>query len=219
MIFGLFGGGGSSTPDAPKYETPDSLKPFLNYTNKNVFEDGPKAASFANTIYGAVNKGNLDSSTGLALLQSRLQGDSDFYSSDKFGDFLNYSVDNEDQDQIIQGAAQTAFYRDLDSKDLNAYKTLAQSMGKTSSPAELSNFIQQRMATTLEGQNKYLDDGMRAAQAYYGRALRDDDGNLTGEFGMFGMGEDGAKRAQQAKEVTDASNEFTKKYMKKLGAK
>ena len=37
MIFGLFGGGSSSSnvPDID-YETPDSLKPFLNYSSRKV---------------------------------------------------------------------------------------------------------------------------------------------------------------------------------------
>ena len=179
MIFGLFGGRSSSSnvPDID-YETPDSLKPFINYSSQSTYRDGPLAADYAANVYKAMEKGNLDQPTAVGLLNSRFNPTSSFFSSDRFGEFLDYEVPNEDQDQIIQGAAQTNFFRDLSSEDLSAYKTLAQSMGKTGSASQLSNFIQQRMATTLEGMNKYKTPEIADKEAYYGRALRDDEGNF-----------------------------------------
>jgi hypothetical protein len=219
MIFGLFGGGGSSTPSAPKYETPDALKPFLNYSTTATMTDGPQSADYVQNLFQAMGKGNLDQPTAMALINSRLSGNSSFYGSKKFGDFLNYELPNEDQDQVIQGAAQSNFFRDLDSDDLKAYKTLAQSMGKTGSAAELSNFIQGRMATSLEGMNKYKTPEITEKEAYYGRALRDKKGNLTGQFGIFGVDEKGAETAKTARKSLAKGAEFTKNYLKKMGAK
>jgi len=220
MIFGLFGGGSSSS-NVPKidYETPDSLKPFLNYSSQSTYRDGPLAADYADNVYRALQKGNLDQPTAAGLLNSRFNPTSSFFSSDRFGDFLNYEVPNEDQDQIIQGAAQSNFFRDLSSGDLSAYKTLAKSLGKTGSASELSNFIQQRMATTLEGMNKYKTPQITDKEAYYGRALRDDEGNLTGQYGIFGVDEQGSKTAKIARESLSDAADFTKNYLKKLGAK
>ena len=224
MIFGLFGGRGSSSsrgfkaPDID-YETPEGLNAFLNYADQNRFEDGPVAADYADNIYDAMRTGSIDRNMGLSLLSTRLAGNSSFYGSDKFQSFLDYELPNKDQDNIIQGAAQNVFFRDLDSDDLSAYKTLAQSMGKTGSSADLSNFIQTRMAGSLEGQNKYKDDNIRAFEAYYGRAIRDDEGNLTGTYATFGLGKEGAKRVKKRKETAEATTEFTKDYIKKLGAK
>lgn len=220
MIFGLFGGGSSSS-NVPKidYETPDSLKPFLNYSSQSTYRDGPLAADYAANVYNAMRKGNLDQPTAAGLLNSRFNPTSSFFSSDRFGDFLNYEVPNEDQDQIIQGAAQSNFFRDLSSGDLSAYKTLAKSLGKTGSASELSNFIQQRMATTLEGMNKYKTPQITDKEAYYGRALRDDEGNLTGQYGIFGVDEQGSKTAKIARESLSDAADFTKNYLKKLGAK
>ena len=219
MIFGLFGGGRSSSVSGPDYETPDSLKRFLNYSSQSTYRDGPLAADYAANVYKAMEKGNLDQPTAVGLLNSRFNPTSSFFSSDRFGEFLDYEVPNEDQDQIIQGAAQTNFFRDLSSEDLKAYKTLAQSMSKTGSASQLSNFIQQRMATTLEGMNKYKTPEIADKEAYYGRALRDDEGNLTGQYGIFGVDEQGSKTAKMARESLSEGAEFTKNYLKKLGAK
>ena len=221
MIFGLFGGGRSSGPKVPDidYETPKGIKGFMNYADQNRFEDGPVAADYADNIYNAMRRGSIDRNAGLSLLSSRLAGNSSFYGSNRFQSFLDYELPNEEQDQIIQGAAQNVFFRDLNSRDLSAYKVLAQSMGKTGSSADLSNFIQTRMAGTLEGQNKYKDDNIRSFEAYYGRALRDDEGNLTGTYATFGLGEEGAKKAKRKKEVLEEATEFSKDYLKKLGAK
>lgn len=214
MIFGLFGSGGSSTPDAPDYDTPDALKQFLNYSSTATMDDGPGAADFAENLFKAMQKGNLDQPTAMGLLNSRLAGNSSFYGSKKFSDFLNYEVPNENQDQIIQGAANTVFYRDLDSDDLSAYKTLAESMGKTGSPAELSNFIQTRMTGTLEGQNKYKDDIRRGMEAYYGMSHRDEKGNLTGGYGVFGTGDESVKMVEQANKKMGFLKNYSKKKMK-----
>jgi len=200
MIFGLFGGGGSSTPDAPDYKTPDRLKPFLSYSSTATMKDGPEAANYLQNLLKALDKGSLDQPTAMALANSRLASNSSFYSSNKFGDFLNYRLPNEDQDEIIQGAANTVFYRDLDTDDLSAYKELARSMNKTGSPAELSNFIQTRMSGTLEAQNKYKDDTRRQFEAYYGVSGRDEQGNLTGGYGVFGTGPDSKQMIADARE-------------------
>lgn len=220
MIFGLFGGRSSSS-SAPKikYDTPDSLNPFINYSDKNYFTDDSIAADYTDNLYRALQKGSIDQPTAMGLINSRLSGNSAFYGSKTFGDFLNYEVPGEDQDRIIQGAAQSNFFRDLDEDDLNAYKTLAQSMGKTGSASELSNFIQQRMATTLEGMNKYKTPQITDKEAYYGRALRDTEGNLTGQYGIFGVDEEGAKTAKMARGSLSEGAKFTKNYLKKLGAK
>ena len=201
MIFGLFGGGSSSSnvPDID-YETPDSLKPFLSYSSTATMKDGPEAANYLQNLFQALDKGSLDQPTAMALANSRLSSNSSFYSSDKFGDFLNYRLPNEDQDEIIQGGANTVFYRDLDSDDLSAYKQLAGSMGKDDNPIELSNFIQTRMSGTLEAQNKYKDDTRRKEEAYYGISGRDEQGNLTGGYGVFGTGPDSKQMVADARE-------------------
>tara|TARA_R100001509_G_scaffold19262_1_gene9890 strand:- start:267 stop:932 length:666 start_codon:yes stop_codon:yes gene_type:complete len=213
--------GKPKTPSAPKidYETPDSLKPFINYADQTFIESRGETREFANIIYDALTKGNLDRETASAFLDSRLPGNSDFYTSKKFSKFLNYELPKEDQKEIIQGAAQSNFFRDLNKDDLKAYKTLAQSMGKTGSATELSNFIQGRMATSLEGMNKYKTPEITAKESYYGRALRDKKGNLTGEFAAFGTGKKGAKAARAFKDIGAKSAEFSKNYLKKLGAK
>ena len=54
MIFGLFGGGGSSTPDAPDYKTPDRLKPFLNYSSTATMKDGPEAANYLKELTSSI---------------------------------------------------------------------------------------------------------------------------------------------------------------------
>ena len=221
MIFGLFGGGGGSSTSAPDidYETPDSLKNFINYADRNYIEDEGRAEDFVSNIYGAMRRGNLGAREGMAYINSRLSPNDSFYGSEMFDDFLNYELPNETQDQIIQGAAQTNFYRDLDSDDLSAYKVLAQSMGKTNSTADFSNFIQQRMASSLEGQNKYKTPGISDKETTMGRAIRDEDGNLTGEYAVFGMDQRGADMTAAAKDSLQAGADFTTKYLKKLRAK
>ena len=219
MIFGsLFG---QQSPDAPDvdYETPDALKQFVSYGDKNFITNKGQFKDYASTLRSAMKSGNLDRTTAISLLNSRIEPNSKYLSSNKYRRFLEYDVPNKKQDAIIQGAAQTNFYRNLDSDDLDAYKTLAQSMGKAGTAADLSNFIQTRMAGTLEAQNKYKDDSIREKEAIYGRALRDEIGNLTGEYGFFGMGEEGAAQAQAAKDALSASTAFTQNYLKKLGAK
>ncbi len=73
-------------------------------------------------------------------------------------------------------------------------------MNKTGSPSELSNFIQTRMSGTLEAQNKYKDDTRREAEAYYGVSGRDEQGNLTGGYGVFGTGPDSKQMIADARE-------------------
>ena len=184
-------------------------------------KDGPQSANYVQNLFQAMQKGNLDQPTAMALINSRLSGNSSFYGSKKFSDFLNYEVPNENQDEIIQGAANSVFYRDLNSGDLSAYKELAKSMGKTGSTAELSNFIQTRMAGTLEGQNKYKDDTRRSMEAYYGMSGRDEDGNLTGGYGIFGTDPSSKQMVTDAyKEIFDNGkaqknlNDYTKKKMR-----
>ena len=85
MIFGLFGGGGSSSIDPPEYKTPDRLSSFLNYSSAATMEDGPEAASYLQNLFQAMEKGSLDQPTAMALANSRLSGNSSFYGSNKFG--------------------------------------------------------------------------------------------------------------------------------------
>ena len=92
-------------------------------------------------------------------------------------------------------------------------------MGKTNSTADFSNFIQQRMASSLEGQNKYKTPGISDKETTMGRAIRDEDGNLTGEYAVFGMDQRGADMTAAAKDSLQAGADFTTKYLKKLRAK
>ena len=55
-----------------------------------------------------MSKGNLDSQTAMAFLESRIPGNSDFYASKNLATFKLQTA-KEDQDQIVKGAAQAIF--------------------------------------------------------------------------------------------------------------
>ena len=97
MIFGLFGGGSSSSnvPDID-YETPDSLKPFLSYSSTATMKDGPEAANYLQNLLKALDKGSLDQPTAMALANSRLSSNSSFYVS-VFTDCLYLLISIEQQ--------------------------------------------------------------------------------------------------------------------------
>jgi hypothetical protein len=174
------------------YETPGSR--FLEDYSLNVFMDSEddyldskRAQNMFDIISDAVQSENLDPFSAQQFLASKLQPNSEFYSTDDFASLLNAEVGDKKQNRILNDAFTTNFYRAPTSKETRYYKNLASSMGMNKSPMQFSSFLNSRLANTLEAEGKGpLDNYQKAAQAYYGTAIRDADGYKTGTYNVFG---------------------------------
>ena len=202
----LVGGGGGSSPrgiDIQQqqsdmldkllgYETPGSR--FLENYTTNVFMDAEddyldsaRSKKTFDVISDAVQSENLDPFTAMNFMASKLSPNSEFYSSSDFASLLDAEVGNKKQNRIVDDAFATNFYRAPTNKEARYYKNLASSMGMNKSPMQFSSFLNSRLANTLEGEAKGpLNNYQRAAEAYYGTAIRDPDGYKTGTYNVFG---------------------------------
>ena len=100
---------------------------------------------------------------------------------------MSAEVGSKKQNRILNDAFTTNFYRDPTEDESRYYTNLASSMGMNKSPMQFASFLNSRLANTLEGEAKGpLNSYEQAAQAYYGKALRDADGYKTGTYNVFG---------------------------------
>ena len=174
------------------YETPGSK--FLEDYALNVFfdtekdyKDSKRATNTFGIISDSVQSGNMDPFTAMNFMASKLSPTSEFYSTNDFAQLLNAKVGKDTQNSIVGDAFMTNFYRDPTNKEVKYYRNLAGSMGMDKSPMQFSSFMNSRLANTLEGAAKGpLNNYEQAAQAYYGTAVRDKDGNKTGTYNIFG---------------------------------
>ena len=133
------------------------------------------------------NQGTWIRSTAMNFMASKLSPTSEFYSTDDFAKLLNAEVGSNKQTGILEDAFATNFYRGPTKKEERYYKNLASSMGMNKSPMQFASFMNSRLANTLEGAAKGpLNNYEQAAQAYYGTAIRDPEGNKTGTYNVFG---------------------------------
>jgi len=174
------------------YETPGSK--FLEDYALNVFfdteqdyKDSKRATNTFGIINDSVQSGNMDPFTAMNFMASKLSPTSEFYSTNDFARLLNAEVGKDTQNSIVGDAFATNFYRNPTNKEVRYYKNLADSMGMNKSPMQFSSFMNSRLANTLEGSAKGpLNNYEQAAQAYYGTAVRDPEGNKTGTYNIFG---------------------------------
>ena len=174
------------------YETPGSR--FLENYTMNVFMDAEddyldsaRSKKTFDVISDAVQSENLDPFTAMNFMASKLSPNSEFYSSSDFASLLDAEVGNKKQNRIVDDAFATNFYRAPTNKEARYYKNLASSMGMNKSPMQFSSFLNSRLANSLEGEAKGpLNNYQRAAEAYYGTAIRDPDGYKTGTYNVFG---------------------------------
>ena len=174
------------------YETPGSK--FLEDYALNVFfdtekdyKDSKRATNTFDIINDAVQSENLDLFSAMNFMASKLSPTSEFYSTDDFAQLLNAEVGSNKQSNILGDAFATNFYRGPTAKEERYYKNLANSMGMNKSPMQFASFMNSRLANTLEGAAKGpLNNYEQAAQAYYGTAIRDPEGNKTGTYNVFG---------------------------------
>ena len=204
-VFGNDGGGSSITADDIQSQQEDMLDKLLNYETPgsrflenyamNVFMDAEdpysknkKAQKMFGIISDAVQSENLDPFSAQQFLASKLQPNSDFYSTDDFANLLNAEVGKNKQNRILNDAFATNFYRAPTAKETRYYNNLANSMGMNKSPMQLASFYNSRLANTLEAEAKGpLNDYERQVQARMGTAIRDAEGYKTGTYNVFGV--------------------------------
>ena len=175
------------------YETPGSR--FLEDYAMNVFMDAgdpysknKNAQNMFGIISDAVQSENLDPFSAQQFLASKLQPNSDFYSTDDFASLLNAEVGKNKQNQILNDAFITNFYRAPTAKETRYYNNLANSVGANKSTTQLTSFYNSRLANTLEADAKGpLNDYERQIQATMGTAIRDAEGYKTGTYNVFGL--------------------------------
>jgi Flp pilus assembly protein TadG len=174
------------------YETPGSK--FLEDYTLNVFMDADdnykkskRAQNAFDVISDAVQSEDIDPFTGMQFMAGKLQPNSQFYGTKDFAKLLGAEVGNKKQNRLVHDAFATNFYRDPTKKEQKYYKNLASSLGQDKSPMQFSSFLNSRLANTLEAERKGpLNAREQMAQAYYGTAIRDAEGNKTGTYNVYG---------------------------------
>lgn len=225
-LFG--GGGGPKSPSDMGYERDPRFDDLINYDGGN-FMGSTEAMGFSDTLFNAVDQGNLDQNAAMAMVNSRINPDSGYFKSKEFDDLLNYRMGDDRVRTIIGDSFATNYFRTGDPKEIEAFYLAAQAAGATNNPNELRNFMTRRLARTPEGESKRpFDEYQYKMASYYGAPVRDSQGNNTGQYAVFGRGEKGAERVAAAQAVIDKgaramksgkTGRFVDKALAKMGGK
>ena len=212
MIFGSLFGGGNVKPI--KYKSSPGFD-FLGEYAQNMGLSDADARGFNDTLFDAVERGNLDQRSALAMLESRMSP-SQARNTGAYENLLNYQMDDDRIKNIISDEYTSNFFRVGTPEELNEMYGRAFDAGVVNDPNELRQYIASTLARTPEGQDKRpIDDYQRRMGAYYGAPVIDSQGRNTGQYRVFGY--DDAKYAAAA-ENQKKTQAFTSNFLDKLGA-
>ena len=218
MIFGaikqLFTG-------PPKAESPKQLgyKPsagmeyLMSYTGQNFFSGGD-AEAFGENIYDAIGSGNMDQATAMAMVNSRIRPDDDFYTSKKFENILNYKMGPTKSKDMIQDELLAGYNRYGEEDEVERLYGQMDRAGVLNNPNEARQYLSQYMARTPEGIAKDMSPYL-ANRSYMGPIVQDEEGRFRG-YDVF-LGDEAKYEA--ANETINNLQSMTNNYLARLGAK
>ena len=220
MIFGLFKPGGlfggpkpAESPEQLGYKPSSGMEYLMNYTGKN-FLSGGDAEDFGESIYGAIGSGNMDQATAMAMVNSRIRPDDDFYSSKEFEDILNYKMGPTKSKNMIQDELLAGYNRYGDESEVDRLYGQMDRAGVLNNPNEARQYLAQYMARTPEGVAKDMSPYL-ADRSYMGPIIQDEEGRFRG-FDVF-LGDEAKYEA--ANETINNLQGMTNNYLARLGAK
>ena len=128
MIFGaikqLFTGPPKAeTPQQMGYSVAPGMEYLMNYTGKNFFSGGD-AKDFGRTLYSSIGSGNMDQATAMAMVNSRIRPDDDFFRSKEFEDILNYKMGPTKSKDMIQDELLGSYNRYGDEDEVESVYTV-----------------------------------------------------------------------------------------------
>lgn len=203
----------AQTPEQLGYKVPEGMEYLMNYTGKNFFS-GRGAEDFGQSIYGALQSGNVDQATAMATINSRIRPDDDFYRSKDFEDILNYKMGPTKSKNMIQDELLAGFNRYGDTAEVDRLYGQMDRAGVLNNPNEARQYLSQYMARTPEGIYKDMSPYL-ANRSYYGPIIQDEEGGFRG-YDVF-LGDEAKYEA--ANNIMDATNKLAQNTLARLGAK
>ena len=218
MIFGaikqLFTGPPKAqSPQALGYKPSAGMEYLMNYTGQNFFSGGD-AEDFGKNIYGAIGSGNMDQATAMAMVNSRIRPDDDFYRSKEFEDILNYKMGPTKSKDMIQDELLASYNRYGEDDEVERLYGQMDRAGVLNNPNEARQYLSQYMARTPEGIAKDMSPYL-ANRSYMGPIVQDEEGRFRG-YDVF-LGDEAKYDA--ANETINNLQGMTNNYLARLGAK
>jgi len=218
MIFGaikqLFTGPPKAqSPQALGYKPSSGMEYLMNYTGKN-FLSGGDAEDFGDSIYGAIGSGNMDQATAMAMVNSRIRPDDDFYGSKEFEDILNYKMGPTKSKDMIQDELLASYNRYGEENEVERLYGQMDRAGVLNNPNEARQYLSQYMARTPEGIAKDMSPYL-ANRSYMGPIVQDEEGRFKG-YDVF-LGDEAKYEA--ANNTINNLQGMTNNYLARLGAK
>ena len=220
MIFGaikqLFTGPPKAeTPKQLGYEPSAGMEYLMRYTGdfKNFFS-GDDAEDFGGSLYDAIDSGNMDQATAMAMVNSRIRPDDDFYTSKKFENILNYKMGPTKSKDMIQDELLAGYNRYGEEDEVERLYGQMDRAGVLNNPNEARQYLSQYMARTPEGIAKDMSPYL-ANRSYMGPIVQDEEGRFKG-YDVF-LGDEAKYEA--ANETINNLQGMTNNYLARLGAK
>lgn len=220
MIFGLFKPGGlfggpkpAETPKQLGYQASPGMEYLMEYTGKNYFSGGD-ADRYSDRIYDALGEGNLDQATAMAMVNSRIRPDDDYFGGKKFEEILNYKMGQTRSKNMIQDELLGSFNRYGDAAEVDRLYGQAKRAGVLNNPNELRNYLATNFARTPEGISKDMSPYL-ADRGRYGPIVQDAEGRFRG-YDVF-LGDEAKYEA--AHNIINSANNLAQNTLARLGAK
>ena len=186
---GGYGGGGGGFSMADFELTPEEYS--KNYVEKmfgitprayGFTADDPDSNTFADTLISGIDNNKLDKYQAFNQLGAsglNMQ-DPDLLNSKAYGDLLTDTVGKAEGKDMSAGFSKLLYGNEgVTNKEQEDIYDLAQSLGKTGSTQDLSNFTTAYMAQTAKGlRNRMLSPDEQALATRYGSADFDDKGSM-----------------------------------------
>ena len=202
----------AQTPKQLGYSPSPGMEYLMSYTGKNFFS-GDDAEDFGDAIYGALGSGNIDQATAMAMVNSRIRPDDDYFRKD-FEDILNYKMGPTKSKDMIQDELLASYNRYGEDDEVERLYGQMDRAGVLNNPNEARQYLSQYMARTPEGIAKDMSPYL-ANRSYMGPIVQDEEGRFRG-YDVF-LGDEAKYEA--ANETINNLQSMTNNYLARLGAK
>lgn len=218
MIFGaikqLFTGPPKAeTPQQMGYSVAPGMEYLMNYTGKNFFSGGD-AKDFGRTLYSSIGSGNMDQATAMAMVNSRIRPDDDFFRSKEFEDILNYKMGPTKSKDMIQDELLGSYNRYGDREEVEQLYGQMDRAGVLNNPNEARQYLSQFLARRPEGIAKDMSPYLQN-RSYFGPIIQNEEGEFRGYDVFLG---DETKYAA-ANNIINQSQQLAQNTLARMGAK
>ena len=203
----------AETPKQMGYQVSPAMEYLQKYTGQNFFAGGD-AEDFGETIYGALQSGNMDQASAMAMINSRIRPDDDFFGSEKFENVLNYKMGQTKSKDMIQDELLGSYNRYGDEDEVNRLYGQMDRAGVLNNPNEARQYLSQFLARRPEGIAKDMSPYL-SGRSYFGPIIQDEEGAFRGYDVFLG---DKAKY-EAASNIIDRTNQLAQNTLARMGAK